>query len=87
MLSKSKKLGTLEVEMASNFNPKILEVELQQNQLECRNAIDMIAITDPTKLQEFLQEYDRQEKIAEPPKDNRVAHSLITNQRADQEFD
>jgi hypothetical protein len=33
--------------MASNFNPKILEAEVEQNGLEYRNAIDLLAVNKP----------------------------------------
>lgn len=73
--------------MASNFNPRILEVEMEQKQLECRNAIDLLAVNDPKKLEEFLQEYDRQEALAVKETDHRVPNSLVTKGREDAEFD
>jgi len=50
VLNRGKKVGTLDIEMASNFNPKILEVEVEQQSLECRNAVDLLAVQKPWAL-------------------------------------
>lgn len=83
-MTKSKqKVGTLEIEMASNFNPKIVEVEVEQRERECRNAIDVLAGRDPQGLERFLEEYDKGEGENREERDVRVPYSLVTKQAED----
>lgn len=95
VMKQGKKVGTLDIEMASNFNPKILEVEVEQQNLQCRNAVDMLAVQKPWVLEEFLEVYDKEqrpfgtqltneESIIE---DRRLPNSLNIQQPEEEKFD